>query len=125
MQNKSDSAEKAICGHLADLCEVRRLGDLTIDPAETPAGVWVSVTGDEPVCGRQRLTLTCHVRVHADTDPDRSVLDALSAKVLERMQADIPALGDAAVLPPSGGDYSLDDGFHILTFNQTIHIREV
>lgn len=126
MQDKTNELEKEICSALAPLGEVRRMGDMEIDPSQTSAGIWVSVKGDEPVCDRQRLTVTYYVRTHADSDTERKLLDSLSAalaKAAEEMF--LGRVFDAALLPLSGGEYSMEDDFHVQTFNQVIHIREV
>ena len=126
MRDKANELEKEICSALAPLGEVHRMGDLEIDPSQTSAGIWVSVKGDEPVCDRQRLSVTYYVRTHADRDTERKLLDSLAAALTEAAERmSFACIPDAAVLQLSGGEYSMEDDFHVQTFNQIIHIREV
>lgn len=126
MQDKTNILEEAVRAALSHLGEIRRVGDLEIDPSQTPAGIWLSVKSEEPVCNRQRLTVTFYVRTHADSDPERKRIDALSSALVQAASVmKFENIPDAAILPVSGGDYSMEDDFHVQTFNQIIHIREV
>ena len=83
MQDKTNILEEAVKSALSHLGEIRRIGDLEIDPSQTAAGIWVSVKSEEPVCNRQRLTVTFYVRTHADSDPERKRIDALSSTLVQ------------------------------------------
>ena len=103
MQDKTNILEEAVKSALSHLGEIRRIGDLEIDPSQTAAGIWVSVKSEEPVCNRQRLTVTFYVRTHADSDPERKRIDALSSTLVQAASVmKFKNIPDAAILPVSG-----------------------
>ena len=129
MNDKSNELEVAIVaalsGGLAG-AEVFRCGDMGVNPDDTPGGVWVEAKGEEPMCRRQKLSVTYYIRTHIDQDPKREWLDDISAALRSAApEMEFPGLPDAAILPVSSGDYSIDERFQVQTYNQTIHIREV
>jgi hypothetical protein len=127
MLDKTQILERSIAAKLQHLGDVHRCGDMNIDPLEIPLGVWISVQGNPPQCNRQELTVTYYIRSHADSDKDRQSVDAKAAAVIDALEhLDLaPDIPDAAILPPSSSVYAIEDGFHIITLTQTIHIREV